>query len=157
MPRPAYRASPALESAILALAPPHVATQTAPSNLPELLAAWERYILDGTPLPVYDGACDRTIYSSARVNHAFRAWHDSIHVTLAAEFNAAGERAVSAAAVETLRRWPGITQADLLAMHFEVVGQLEYAARHGGEFPVDQAAFIAACFDDYHSAIRATF
>lgn len=152
-----YTASPALEAAILSLAPPHVAVPDAPETLLDLQLAWNAYLIDDAPFPVWDGGCERTIYSSPTVNHAFRAWHDMLHVAFGAELNDEGERIVCAESIMILARQAGIVLDDLRAIRFEIVGQLDYAARHDGQFPDDQAAFIAACFDDYQSAIGGTF
>jgi hypothetical protein len=152
-----YAASPALERAILAYAPPHAAVPDAPDTLQALQRAWAEHVGNGAPFPVWDGGCEHTIYSSPSVNHAFRAWHDTLHVALGAELDDEGERRVCGASILILRGTAGIVLDDLRAIRFEIVGQLDYAARHGGQFPDDQAAFVAACFSDYQSAIAGTF
>lgn len=61
-----------LNIAILAMAPPFEARATAPATFREVMdcATSGRVV-------VWDGASDATIYGDARVNHAFRAWHDA--------------------------------------------------------------------------------
>ena len=151
-----YRASRELEAFIVARAPAHHATPDAPSTYAELRAwgasakradagagiigTWPR-----ASLPVFDGGCDRTIYSRAPVNHAFRAWHDALHLMTGAKFDAACERTVSDAGVNAARA-AGLSQVDCDALAFDVWGQFLFADCHGGEFPADQSLFVAACF-----------
>lgn len=136
-----YKASAALEAFIVTSAPPHYATPDAPSTFAELTAAHAK----GGPLPVFDGGCDRTIYSTPAVNHAFRAWHDSLHVTLAAQFDEDGEWSVAAAQFSAAH-CAGLPRGDCDALLFDAWGQVLYARQHAGNFPTDQAAFVAACF-----------
>ena len=100
-----YAASPELEAHIIEQAPSHYATSEAPSTW-EALRNWAdytKYNSDLDKLPVFDKGCDRTIYSRPQVNHAFRAWHDSLHLSLNAGFDRAGESAVAAAHVDSIR------------------------------------------------------
>jgi hypothetical protein len=87
-------------------------------------------------LVVWSGGSDKTIYGAASVNHAFRAWHDSLHIQLGAEFTLDGEIRV---AREQARLIGSDKLGDILIA--EVKGQAEYFAKHG-EFPVDQVKFI---------------
>jgi len=140
---PRYHASRLLEAVILARAPAHYATPDAPSTLEDLRTAWANRGARG--LPVFDGGCERTIYSSPAVNHAFRAWHDSIHVEHGFTFDGRGEFCAACVHWDELTA-AGLPFADVYAMHADVWGQFLYADRHDGEFPRDQAAFVAACF-----------
>jgi hypothetical protein len=124
-----------LNQAILALAPPFEARPIAPAGLADL-----------TALPhmiVWDGASDATIYGDARVNHAFRAWHDACHVDGQFPLTLAGERAACEFQIGTLlKRFPLAPARWLHIIRAEIVGQAEHYAVHG-EFPADQAAFFA--------------
>lgn len=51
---------------------------------------YHHYTEEGRIL-VWSGGSDMTIYQDAKVNHAFRAWHDYLHVTMQATFTKAGE------------------------------------------------------------------
>ena len=99
----------------------------APASFPELCASGA--------LIVWSGASEDTIYGSAAVNHMFRAWHDSLHLKLGADFSLAGETIV------------GLEQARILGgglgdiVMAEVVGQVEYLLKYG-TFPVDQKQFV---------------
>lgn len=133
------RLIPDLNRAILLLAPMHAAQARAPSSLREVMAAQQSC----AAIPIWDGASHATIYRDARVNHAFRAWHDATHASLpdAHAFTLDGERLTCEAQCrQLLNLWP---QAAPLAavVRAEVIGQAEYFAAFGA-FPTDQAAFI---------------
>jgi hypothetical protein len=87
-------------------------------------------------LVVWAGASDSTIYGDPSVNHAFRAWHDSLHLKLNAPFTLEGERLV---AIEQARLVGSDTMGNILIG--EIVGQAEYFAKHG-EFPANQVEFM---------------
>lgn len=147
-----YQASRELETFILASAPRHHACPDAPSTFTALQAA---SVSDS--LPVYDGGCDGTIYSAPAINHAFRAWHDSMHLNLSAQFNATGELDLTLAQCQQVAD-AGLSREDCAALFFDVWGQFRYSQYHAGEFPVDQSAFVNACFDrGMDAAVRATF
>jgi hypothetical protein len=86
-------------------------------------------------LVVYSGASDSTIYGDAKVNWAFRAWHDSLHLKLGADFTLIGELRV------------GLEQARILGGSYgdivmaEVKGQIDYYNLHGS-FPLNQIEFV---------------
>lgn len=106
------------------------------------------------PFIVWNGGSDGTIYSSPRVNFAFRALHDAYHLILQAQFTDEGEREVCAALNSDLAYF---VDSDALAtLHAETVGQLEYQAVNGC-FPDDQARFVAAYLDDPAHAVRLPF
>jgi hypothetical protein len=147
LPRPSYRASAALEAFIVANAPPWFADDRAPTTLAQLR---ERAQLSPY-MHVSNEHSAHTIYSSAQVNYAFRAWHDSLHLELSAEFDAEGELLVARAHEQAIRDAikagaHGLTELDCCALFFEVWGQFRYAQEHDGAFPIDQAAFVGACF-----------
>lgn len=84
---------------------------------------------------VWAGASDGTIYGDRRVNWAFRAWHDSLHLALNADFTLTGELLV---AKEQARILGGQLGEIILA---EVEGQAGYYAANG-YFPEDQVTFM---------------
>src|SRR4051812_44598719 len=114
---------PDLNRAILTLAPLHVAGALAPSSFRELMGA-ER-------LTVWDGASDATVYGDARVNHAFRAWHDAAHVAGKFPFSLTGEIATAEYQLAQLREaFPRHPVAWDALIRAEVIGQAEYYAAH---------------------------
>lgn len=117
-----------LNSKIVKLAPKHVAKLSAPETFNDLVSNLGELI-------VYSGSSDQTIYGSESVNHAFRAWHDSLHISLNAPFTLDGETVV---AMEQARLLGGMYGDILIA---EVIGQAEYFQTHG-TFPVNQTEFV---------------
>lgn len=117
-----------LNEKLIKIAPKHEISDYAPSSYKELF--------ESSKLIVWSGASEATIYDDKQVNYAFRAWHDSLHIKLNADFTLEGETRV---ALEQAR----LIDSDKLAkiLLAEVIGQAEYFAKHG-EFPIDQIAFI---------------
>ena len=120
-----------LNRKILKLAPKHLARDIAPNTFKELASN----TVSG--LVVWSGASDKTVYGDPMVNWAMRAWHDSIHLKINAEFNSEGEKRV------------GLEQARLigsdrlgLILVAEVIGQVEYFDKYGS-FPIDQVQFVS--------------
>lgn len=109
--------------------------RVAPSSLRQLnwhIETFGRILVSGEH-------CASTIYGDAEHNYAFRACHDWTHWHLQAEFTLEGERAVCEEQKRHLHKLGFGAKFDVL-VDCEVVGQLEYQARHG-EFPRDQLAF----------------
>lgn len=119
-----------LNQKIIKLAPKFQAKDFAPDSFEKLIAN------KTAGLVVWAGASDSTIYGDAKVNHAFRAWHDSLHLKLNAPFTLAGETLV---ALEQARLIGSDTYGKIILG--EVVGQAEYHTKHG-KFPVDQMEFM---------------
>lgn len=121
------------------------AAPAAPDSFVGLLAS---SAADGGHITVWTGGSDRTVYGSPHVNHAFRAWHDSLHITLLADFTLTGERKVALAQAEACER-----PEDAALLLADVLGQAEYYVRHGA-FPEDQIAFVASYLRDRDAALR---
>lgn len=119
-----------LNSKILRLAPKHHVSDNAPDSFAKLAGS------SASGLVVWAGASDGTIYGDRRVNWAFRAWHDSLHLQLGAPFTLEGEKLV---AREQARQIGGDFHARVILA--EIVGQAEHFAKHG-EFPADQLRFM---------------
>jgi len=87
-------------------------------------------------LTVWGGASDNTIYGDPKVNHAFRALHDRLHLRHNIPFTLEGEVALA-------RIQASQFEGDLIqrAVFLEVAGQAIYFNQHG-EFPKDQVSFI---------------
>lgn len=124
----------ALNNAVLTLAPSQwEAKALAPASLADLMRS--------PRIVVWDGASDATIYRDAKVNHAFRAWHDAGHIELAAPFTLEGERAVMRwQQGQVLERWPNAPRWLLDLIRVEVEDQSEYFETHG-TFPINQEGF----------------
>lgn len=123
-----------LNRLVLSMAPLFDARPLAPATLGELMS------LDG-PLVVWDGASDQTIYCDARVNHAFRAWHDAAHIAGRFPFTLEGERAACEYQIREARTmFPRLPESLAAAICAEVIGQAEHFATYG-MFPANQAQF----------------
>lgn len=144
----------ALEGFLLDVAPRHYSTSLAP-NTHCGLYSWAAhngwYAADGEGerpwLPVYDGGCGQTIYSSPQVNCAFRAWHDSLHLNLHEDFSLAGELRVweehRRVLQENKYRYH-FTDDDIAAMRMDVEGQVRYYYVHK-QYVEDQRRFVSDC------------
>lgn len=129
---------PEFNRVILELAPRYDARPLAPASLADLM----RLDLERAPLPVWEGASDATIYGDARVNHAFRAWHDAAHIAGAHAFTLEGEADTCAAQKrDVLAAYPRAPMSWLALLDAEIIGQAAHYARTG-EFVTDQNAFM---------------
>ena len=136
-------ASPELCAFVRKQAPPHYATPDAPSTWRELKAWHLGALAHGSgPLcyPVYDKGCDWTIYPDPRTNHAFRAWHDSLHLANGYDFSRASEIKVGLIHMQQARK-AGLCQHDLDVLVADTIGQTEYYFLHK-QFVKDQARFV---------------
>ena len=129
---------PEFNAVILRLAPAFTAAPKAPETFRQLMQARA----ETRALLVWEGASEATVYGDARVNHAFRAWHDATHIAGGHGFTLEGERATYRdqwAAVLSL--YPSAPDAWRALLHAEIIRQAEHYEAHGA-FPTDQAAFI---------------
>jgi hypothetical protein len=125
---------PALNSAVLELAPVFEARDVAPETF--------RDILPIRGAIVWSGASGQTIWADPQINHAFRAWHDRCHCDGAHDFTFAGEAATCERQIsELLALYPRAPAGWLAAIRAEVTGQAEFFAMTGS-FPSDQYAFV---------------
>ena len=131
------------------LAPPHHPTPDVPDHPAEAWVFLQEWMSEDTgymvrSLPVWDGGCDLTIYSTPEGNHAFRAWHDSLHIAMGMNLSRAGERAVALAHVR-LARMHGCSELACAALWADTWGQFLYGEAHKGAFVEDQRVFVIAC------------
>jgi len=112
----------------------HIA-KVAPSNLVEMRAAWGKL-----SYPIYDQGNINTVYYLQAHNHAFRFWHDVLHLTHNLDVTFEDELTISEMHAKEAREYG--TDAALL-MRIDTRGQSEYYKEHGA-FPEDQLAFAWA-------------
>jgi hypothetical protein len=122
--------SVALNQKLLDLAPRFSVSENAPNTFAELKGRT-------SPLVVYSGASDCTIYGDPRINYAFRAWHDSIHLRLNAGFTVAEEIRVA----EESARILGGTLGEII--YTEIADQRIYA-EITGQFVGNQVDFMVS-------------
>lgn len=129
---------------------------TAPDTLDKLNALLNA----GHRMAVYDGGSDATIFASAFVNYCFRAWHDFHHWTGDLPFTPEGEAEACRRQCQNLLAFYGdnaLTRQWCKVLDCEINGQLAYASRHNGSFPVDQMAFALAYLKAPQAALASTF
>jgi len=99
---------------------------------------------------VWDGGSDKTVFGEPAVNHAFRAWHDLMHITLNQPFTPEGERKVCDIQIQQaiiyMREIMEINDASRIKavvdmLDIEVNGQVQFE-KDNGFFPDDQRAFM---------------
>lgn len=139
-----YRASDELHSHILKNAPPHIAAPDAPSTW-EQLQDWY-YCAPGHDLimKVFDGGCIDTIYRDPSFNHAFRAWHETLHLQHDYDFSYLNEVKVGLLHMQSVRK-AGLPESDQAAIVYDTIGQNAYYDKYK-KFIVNQSLFVAACF-----------
>ena len=134
-------ASPELCAFVCNVAPPHYATPDAPDSW-LMLQLWHNSTAAvDAPLPVFDGGCENTIYPDAATNHAFRAWHDSLHLANNYSFSREDEIKVGLIHMQQARR-AGLSQRDQDMLVADTIGQIEYYYKFG-RYVVNQAKFVS--------------
>lgn len=123
----------------------YVATDAAPATLDDCAVSWNHARLIGTPFPVWAGASDNTIYMSPADNHAFRFWHDYLHVSCGLGMSLADELTVANLHIEHVAsRW-GKDSPEAALMAVDTAGQALYYMVHGEHVP-NQLGFARAHF-----------
>lgn len=114
------------------------------ADAPNIFEALKAHYAETGRVLVWSGASDQTIFGDPEINYAFRAWHDSRHITENLDFSLDSEIKVCLAQIRDLRAIYGNGRllqhfADILSA--EVIGQALYERANGG-FPIDQAGFV---------------
>ena len=144
----AYQASPALERFIVDAAPLHYVTDDAPSTYAELKPYYDALVA-GDPIPVYDGGSAYSIYSQPSINHAWRAYHDGIHLVHELGFNLEDEMQACEVQIGHMKQYSDeydFGEEDYAAVRADIVGQAMYYAKHK-RYVTNQAAFVQSCLD----------
>jgi len=94
---------------------------------------------------VWTGESDCTIFGAPHVNHAFRAWHDYVHVVFGLPFTAQGEHLVMKIQQRHVYSFGAeFTEAErelfCKLLECEIDAQVQYYETHG-EFVKDQRKF----------------
>ncbi|TQN41690.1 hypothetical protein FHU33_1067 [Blastococcus colisei] len=119
----------------------------APSTYPDLVAAVERSVRTGEPLPVSDENSESVIYAHPDVNLALRYWHDVSHVLRGLDFTPPQELQLAQVHLRVLEI-AGYDEETLVwrLLRADLVGQV-YLSAVGKRFPADQAAFVQRCLE----------
>lgn len=115
-----------INNKILKLAPKHQVADLAPST--------ELELFNSPSLVVWSGASDNTIFGDARVNYAFRALHDALHLKTRRDFSPDSE--IELGRIQA-NQFSGL-MADLI--YVEVSLQAKYY-KETGLFVADQVSF----------------
>jgi hypothetical protein len=130
-------------------------SENAPDTLDKLTAAFNAH-----DYVIYSGHSDQTIFGDEEHNWAFRAWHDWHHWRGQLAFDPVGEAEACRRQCADLVAVYGDsvkTQFWCAVLNAEINGQLQYAERHGGEFPTDQKAFVSAYLNTPQCAVVDTY
>jgi hypothetical protein len=82
-----------------------------------------------------------TIYPNARMNHAFRFWHDILHSTYGLGFNLKDELSAAVLHVNEIKRIFGSDSIEARIMDADTAGQSLYESIHKA-FPKRQDLFV---------------
>jgi hypothetical protein len=142
-----WRASPALESFLLANCGPHFVCNEG-TCMPDLesLIAWKQEHGDRcheVPIPVYPYAEDSPF--SPEADAAYQAWHDRLHAQEEYEFDMGGE--IKLASYQfALAHHAGLPAEDCWGLFYFVYARVMYHYYHDGNEPPHRAKFVQACF-----------
>lgn len=123
------------------------AEREAPGRYEDLSIAYEYSKSTFAPLPVSSLNCVTTVFTDPIFNLAARFWHDLTHVRLGSDFSEAGEAAVAAAQLYTIRLHgfePKSPAYQVLAI--ETNGQ-DRCLRELGHYPSSQLRFTVRAFE----------
>lgn len=116
-------------------------SENAPNDFEALKLSYRDAKRNRTPLPVWSGASDATIYTSPEGNYAFRFVHDVLHVVFNADFSVQGESVVTVHHAKMAAEYFGADSLEYKMLLADGLGQVFYMAQHG-QFPVDQLAYV---------------
>jgi hypothetical protein len=77
----------------------------APATYEELVRHWHT----NRRICVFDGGSDHTIFADPEVNHAFRAWHDWVHVKHGYDFSMNGEVLTCSQQIQHINLFYGVS------------------------------------------------
>lgn len=115
----------------------------APSTYEEVSAEYQRCKRTHAAFRVWNGASDKTVFTSPEGNYAFRFWHDVVsHGADGRTFDLHDELLAGSKWVAKVAAEFGDDSVEARIAHADTIGQSLYADDHGGDFPVDQLAFV---------------
>jgi hypothetical protein len=125
-------------------------------DAPQSFEQLNALLTSGGRMCVWSGGSTNTIYEDAKVNYAFRAWHDLCHWWGAFPFTVDGEIETCEMQCRQLVHFYGdndVTRSWCAVLRAEVIGQAEYFERHK-RFPDNQTAFVTAYMADLNDALQ---
>lgn len=122
------------------------AVEDAPQDYDSLKTAYWRSVRDRVPLPVWSGASGETMYTTPEANHAFRFWHDVLHVRYGLDFSVAGELSVAKHHIAEVAAMFGEASLEAKLMALDTAGQVLYRMVEG-QHVVNQLAYVRCVLD----------
>lgn len=121
----------------------HVAIEHAPNSYAALCLMWEQCKeFPGIGFHVWNGGSDATVYTTPAANHAFRFWHDILHVTKGLQFDTMDEIEIGIMQTKAVQAEFGKDSLEAKIMLADTVGQSLYAQMNNGEFPDNQVSYV---------------
>jgi len=114
------------------------------SEAPDTWAKVQASFARNGKITVWSGESSNTVYSAPRVNWAFRAWHDSIHLAHGLDFSLRGEERTAerqCAALWKLTRDRVLRKFGEALLEIEIVDQARIAV-YTGKFIDNQREFV---------------
>lgn len=140
-----YKASPALEQFVHNRAPKFHPDPNGPARFRDLMDWWKHKGMHGQSMPVFDGGCQDSIWSSDEMICAYRAFHDHRHCMLHKNFQEPGEWRVALDHIKEARS-AGLGDEDCRALLCWHWGQVKYYWTHK-DYVHNTGRFVAACME----------
>lgn len=126
---------------ILKLAPNHIASLESPTTYEAVKQQAESGVYH-----VFSGGSTDTIFSSRKVQYAYRAWHDSIHIENEIDFSMESELQV-AKLQEEIALSNGVNPRDAMLLRYDLECHIKYYYAKG-QHPDLQLDLIRDCMRD---------
>lgn len=110
-------------------------------------AAYDLSMTEHLPFPVWNGACEGTVFLNKEGNWAFRFWHDVVsHCAHGLGFDTQDEMRAGMQWVTRVANEFGAQSIEAMIAYADTCGQTLYCQEHG-EFPEDQLGFCRHCLN----------
>jgi hypothetical protein len=136
---PRIRLLPQTEEWLLKIAPKHFASANSPTTFETVKAQADNYHI----FHVFNGGSTDTIFSDRKYQYAYRAWHDSLHMTMNWDFSKESELKVAKLQEKVALAW-GIDARDAKMLRLDLEAHIEYYYAKG-EHPDKQIELISDC------------
>lgn len=124
------------EKIIKHLAPPHVASMESPSSFEDVI----KQAKTGTYI-VFEGGSLDTIFSGRETQYAYRAWHDSIHVSNGWDFSREAETMV-AVEQQKIAVEHGVSLLDACWLKWDLILHVAHFYHHEEQHPENQTKML---------------
>lgn len=116
------------------------------ADAPQTLLGLNEYVRRTGRIKISDQNADQSVFGDSEVNLASRAWHEWTHYAYQIEMTPEGEKVAYEHQLVDMMKVYGTDATSLRwaqMLYADIVGQTEYAQRHGA-YPVNQMAFNLA-------------